>query len=164
MAGEKEYLIFKSGRGWYRENSQGYTHFSFDAGRYSLAEAMDIVQPNGPDGSRDGMTYKHQDKINHDYVSNKIYSLQAENQRLREALEGPNNFLPPSHQNAQFKIGDWVKKKSGSEWHGQIVGWYSTKLNPVGWCVESYFEKGSVQIYPEKALIPSSRQALEASQ
>lgn len=82
----KEYLIFKSGRGWYRENSQGYTNFIFDAGRYSLTEVMAICQPNGEDGSRDGTTFKHQDEINHDYVSKQMYALQAENQRLREAL------------------------------------------------------------------------------
>ena len=39
----------------------------------------------------------------------------------------------------KFKLGDVVKKVSGSQWHGTIVGTYST-------------EKGSVQIYPAKAL------------
>lgn len=52
----------------------------------------------------------------------------------------------------KFKIGDSVQKTSGSEWHGTIVGYYSTKLNPIGYAVESVLEKGSVQIYPEKAL------------
>ena len=60
--------------------------------------------------------------------------------------------LPETHKNAQFKMGDYVQKKSGSQWHGRIVGWYSTGLTPIGWCVESVFEQGSVQIYPEKAL------------
>jgi hypothetical protein len=45
-----------------------------------------------------------------------------------------------------------VEKKSGSRWTGEIVGAYSTALTPVGWCVESETETGSVQIYPEKAL------------
>lgn len=38
---KREYLIFKSGRGWYRPDSQGYTSFKFDAGRYSEAEALE---------------------------------------------------------------------------------------------------------------------------
>ena len=45
-----------------------------------------------------------------------------------------------------------VKKVSGSQWHGKIVGTYSTELTPEGYAVESHTEKGSVQIYPAKAL------------
>jgi dihydrofolate reductase (trimethoprim resistance protein) len=47
-----------------------------------------------------------------------------------------------------------VRKKSGGEWHGTVVGFYATSLTPIGYCVESAYEKGSVQIYPEKALEP----------
>lgn len=54
----------------------------------------------------------------------------------------------------QFVLGDLVRKKSGGWWHGRVVGFYSTELTPVGYCVESYYERGSVQIYPEKALEP----------
>ena len=53
---------------------------------------------------------------------------------------------------APFKRGERVTKKSGSSWTGRVVGFYSTELNPVGICVESETEKGSVQIYPAKAL------------
>jgi hypothetical protein len=52
----------------------------------------------------------------------------------------------------KFKLGDTVKKTSGSMWHGTIVGTYSTDLTPEGYAVESWTEKGSVQIYPAKAL------------
>jgi hypothetical protein len=52
----------------------------------------------------------------------------------------------------KFKLGDLVKKVSGSEWHGAVVGTYSTELTPEGYAVESSTEKGSVQIYPAKAL------------
>lgn len=52
----------------------------------------------------------------------------------------------------KFQIGDLVKKSKGSQWHGQIVGTYSTELTPEGYCVESSTEKGSVQIYPAAAL------------
>jgi dihydrofolate reductase (trimethoprim resistance protein) len=51
-----------------------------------------------------------------------------------------------------FKTGDLVRKKSGSEWEGRVVGWYSTDLTPEGYAVESMIHKGSVQIYPAKAL------------
>lgn len=54
---------------------------------------------------------------------------------------------------AKFKIGDRVKKKSGSEWQGYIVGWYSTELTPEGYAIESETHKGSVQIYPASALV-----------
>lgn len=53
---------------------------------------------------------------------------------------------------AEFDIGDSVKKVSGSEWEGLVVGYYSTELTPEGYAVESEWHKGSVQIYPGKAL------------
>jgi dihydrofolate reductase (trimethoprim resistance protein) len=52
----------------------------------------------------------------------------------------------------KFKLGDYVKKTKGSEWHGIIVGTYSTELTPEGYAVESFYELGSVQIYPAAAL------------
>ena len=52
----------------------------------------------------------------------------------------------------KFKLGDLVYKIKGSKWRGAIVGFYSTDLTPEGYCVESQFEKGSVQIYPASAL------------
>ena len=51
-----------------------------------------------------------------------------------------------------FKIGDRVTKVSGSNWTGLIVGTYSTELTQEGYAVESETERGSVQIYPAKAL------------
>lgn len=51
-----------------------------------------------------------------------------------------------------FRIGDLVKKVSGSAWQGRIVGTYSTALTPEGYAVESASHPGSVQIYPAKAL------------
>jgi hypothetical protein len=63
-------------------------------------------------------------------------------------------YFPDWPVMGQFKSGDLVQKKSGSQWHGKVVGWYSTDLTPIGYAVESYTEKGSVQIYPEKALEP----------
>jgi len=53
---------------------------------------------------------------------------------------------------AEWKIGDMVTKTKGSSWTGLIVGFYSTKLTPIGYAVESINEPGSVQIYPQSAL------------
>lgn len=52
----------------------------------------------------------------------------------------------------KFNLGDVVRKKSGSEWHGAVVGTYSTALTPEGYAVESSAHPGSVQIYPAGAL------------
>jgi hypothetical protein len=52
----------------------------------------------------------------------------------------------------KFRMGDLVKKTSGSEWVGRICGTYSTALTPEGYAVESEAHAGSVQIYPAKAL------------
>ena len=54
--------------------------------------------------------------------------------------------------NKIWPLGARVTKKRGSSWTGKIVGYYSTTLTPVGYAVESETEKGSVQIYPDKAL------------
>jgi dihydrofolate reductase (trimethoprim resistance protein) len=63
----------------------------------------------------------------------------------------------PDHQiqlpvPATFGLGERVRKKSGAAWQGCIVGWYSTKLTPEGYAVESEAHPGSVQIYPVAAL------------
>lgn len=52
----------------------------------------------------------------------------------------------------KFKPGDTVRKTKGSQWHGTVVGTYSTELTPEGYAVESSTERGSVQIYPAAAL------------
>lgn len=54
--------------------------------------------------------------------------------------------------NRKFALGDRVRKIKGSMWQGYVVGFYSTDTTPVGYCVESERELGSVQIYPEHAL------------
>ena len=52
----------------------------------------------------------------------------------------------------KFRLGDRVTKTKGSAWTGRVVGFYATSLTPIGYCVESENEPGSVQIYPEDAL------------
>lgn len=51
-----------------------------------------------------------------------------------------------------FAMGDMVQKKQGSKWRGQVIGFYSTPKTPYGYAVESAFEEGSVQVWPEAAL------------
>lgn len=66
----------------------------------------------------------------------------------------------------KFELGQAVRKKSGSSWHGRVVGTYSTALTPMGYCIESYYETGSVQIYPEAAIeswIPPEAEELRVS-
>jgi hypothetical protein len=53
---------------------------------------------------------------------------------------------------AEFQMGDAVKKKGKASWRGRVVGWYRTELTALGFAVESSFERGSVQIYPQTAL------------
>jgi R67 dihydrofolate reductase len=59
---------------------------------------------------------------------------------------------PPWPETFKLRPQDRVRKKSGSEWAGLVVGWYSTKLTPEGYAVESEVHAGSVQIYPVGAL------------
>lgn len=55
-------------------------------------------------------------------------------------------------QQTLFRIGDVVRKKSGSEFSGVIVGFYSTSRTPIGYAIESDAHEGTVQIFPEAAL------------
>jgi len=66
-----------------------------------------------------------------------------------------NLYAAPIAQTApqgKFRMGDLVKKSTGSEWEGRVVGTYSTEQTKEGYAVESEAHKGSVQIYPAKAL------------
>jgi dihydrofolate reductase (trimethoprim resistance protein) len=64
-----------------------------------------------------------------------------------------SSLLPwPNVTHPTFGFGELVQKRSGSEWRGRVVGWYSTDLTPEGYAVESDMHAGSVQIYPASAL------------
>ena len=52
----------------------------------------------------------------------------------------------------RWGMGATVRKKRGSAWHGHVCGFYSTANTPEGYCVESAFEPGSVQVWPVTAL------------
>jgi dihydrofolate reductase (trimethoprim resistance protein) len=70
----------------------------------------------------------------------------------RVAIVALNEHQLQPPMSATFRLGERVRKKSGAAWQGHIVGWYSTKLTPEGYAVESEAHPGSVQIYPVAAL------------
>ena len=72
--------------------------------------------------------------------------------KIEESLEMPFLANKNKSDGQKFIFGSLVRKKSGSEWQGHIVGWYSTGLTKTGYAVESESHLGSVQIYPESAL------------
>lgn len=75
---------------------------------------------------------------------------------VKAAIDAYNAALHPG----KFHLGDRVQKRSGSSWRGKVVGFYSTNNNPVGLCVESEYEPGSVQNYPEAAFEPTTKGAV----
>lgn len=58
----------------------------------------------------------------------------------------------PAPEGARWQLGDTVAKRRGSSWRGRVVGFYATANTPIGYAVESYYEPGSVQVWPEAAL------------
>ena len=86
---------------------------------------------------------------------------QAKNEQLRAMMDSlihgivilkDGKRIDPREIYPKFQLGDTVKKIKGSQWHGTVVGTYSTTLTPEGYAVESSTEHGSVQIYPAAAL------------
>jgi hypothetical protein len=68
------------------------------------------------------------------------------------AVEAIRILREHTEKNYKYKMGDRVQKISGGNWHGHVVGFYSTSLTPIGYAIESEREEGSVQLYPEKAI------------
>lgn len=73
----------------------------------------------------------------------------AERER-REAVEA--RALWP--KDARYQYGDLVQKTKGSKWRGRVNGFYVTAGTPIGYAVESAYEEGSTQAWPEAALAP----------
>jgi hypothetical protein len=90
MSHTEGYLIFKQGGGYYRAGCHGYTLDAAEAGRFSLDKAVSYSHPNGPDGPRDGITYKHESEIMPDSNCEsdlRIHDLTQERDALREGQE-----------------------------------------------------------------------------
>lgn len=85
-------------------------------------------------------------------------------EKMREAMRKimSESYIKGSHdafdaqkkagRGTNFVRGDLVRKRSGSQWEGHVVGEYSTSLTPEGYAVESSAHPGSVQFYPAAAL------------
>jgi hypothetical protein len=103
--------------------------------------------------STDGERYEPTDALWEDKGDKAAAALRA----LRSSPAREGEWVAPLQPDA-FRLGDRVRKIKGSSWQGRIVGFYSTKLTPDGYAVESEREPGSVQIYPQAALelVPSS--------
>lgn len=79
--------------------------------------------------------------------------LAAENAALKQRIAALESVMANEPiDGCQFIFHQRVTKKSGSSWTGKIVGFYTTKLTPLGYCIESENEPGSVQNYPEAAI------------
>jgi R67 dihydrofolate reductase len=70
---------------------------------------------------------------------------------MRAALEAAI-AAAPWFVGGSFAFGDRVQKRSGSDWHGHVCGFYKTGQTAIGYCVKSERERNSVQLYPETAL------------
>lgn len=73
-------------------------------------------------------------------------------------------MIDPWPADAAFQMGDYAAKKGRASWRGKIVGWYRTDLTSLGYAIESYFEPGSVQIYPEAAIAAWVQPTAESEQ
>lgn len=62
-----------------------------------------------------------------------------------------------------FPLGARVRKKSGSQWQGRVVGYYSASRTQNGIAVESEREIGNVQVYPAEAFEIVSEETNEPS-
>lgn len=90
----------------------------------------------------------HLKSVHGHYQDANLLELAAvEIESLRALLAGAS--MQPG---AIWPLGAKVRKKRGSSWRGTVCGYYSTPHTPVGYCVDSAFEPGSVQVWPEVAL------------
>lgn len=98
---ETGYLIHKSGRGWYSPEAKGYTLEVDEAGRFTHEDAFNSSHPNGPDGPRDGITFKHESEVQGGSNCKKdlrIHDLVTERDALREAQEELSGLLSDARQ------------------------------------------------------------------
>ncbi len=121
---------------WYQKTGDNYTHI------VRRGENAFIVQfPQNKIGGKNAMFIAAANPAT-------VLSMVATIRALQEQLKTARNDAG----NRKFKLGDRVEKISGSSWRGYVVGFYTTKLTPEGYAVESENEPGSVQIYPVTAL------------
>ena len=116
---EHGYLIFKSGGGYYCEGAKGYTLNADEAGRFSRLDAVSYSHPNGPNGPRDGITFKHESEVLSGSSCEKtirIQSLEAERNMLWDAREELTKELSLAHK----KIDYLEARKHGAEFAADV--------------------------------------------
>lgn len=87
------------------------------------------------------------------YVAKDIYAHDLDEDELVAISEDAIAAMAPAPPpGARWQLGDHVRKKRGSSWRGVVCGFYSTPHTAQGYCVDSAFEPGSVQVWPEAAL------------
>jgi hypothetical protein len=110
-----------------------------------------------------GLGLMYQLKMERDDAKEAVIVVQGQEEKLAAALrrygahlsiDKTENVLPPAVQktDGRFALGDWVMKIRGSQWRGKVVGFYTTDVTEHGYAVESAYETGSVQVWPEAAL------------
>ena len=82
MSDQGNFLIEKHNL-YYKPESAGYTGLKSNAGRYSFEEAAEIVGPNGPDGSRDGMEMWREEDAP-EYSSGCAWDIKMKDQAYRQ--------------------------------------------------------------------------------
>lgn len=108
------YLVFKQGRGYYRDGARGYTLNVNEAGRFSLEDAVRYSHPNGPNGPRDGITYKHESEA----VAGTSCESDLTIHRLmqeRDDLRAGQEILSQELSEAVEKIATLEAEKRGTE-------------------------------------------------
>ncbi|GEM_PF-624491 len=85
-------------------------------------------------------------------VRDKDWLRSMRNKREHQTHNLYSALIAQTAPQGKFRMGDLVKKSTGSEWVGRVVGWYSTEQTKEGYAVESSAHRNSVQIYPATAL------------
>ncbi len=124
MSEAKEYLI-KKGSYFYRPNSQGYTSFKFDAGRYTKADAEKeaAIEPWH-------MQAIHQDDVPEETAPDKAFS------ELKQTLDHWRHEVGKLHSRIATKDEQIDRLKAA-----------------INWCIERDDRNGSMpEAYREKLL------------
>ena len=136
MSEAKEYFIIKRGY-YYRPDNCGYTDRPILAGLYTKTEAIQTTHPNGHDGPRDGMFYKHESKCGDaDYLAfkaqaDRIEELEAKLVRCgryRDAYAECDRISTQAVRDLETKLAKAVKLMELSV---ELATWNTTLLEDV---------------------------------
>ena len=112
------------------------------------SEGHAALDPKGLEAAKAAIAYVCREKD----IADAITAYLAATTPAATLIEALASRSPNEMLERRFEIGERVTKIKGSSWTGRIVGFYATALTPIGYCVESENEPGSVQIYPEAAI------------